>query len=87
MKKQILVLSSLLMATSVFASDVIPTDSLINLNGVVVTANKIQVNRGSVPLSISVIEREEIEASSESAYSGGRGVSQVLVSQRVQQAR
>ena len=67
MKKQILVLSSLLMATSVFASDVIPTDSLINLNGVVVTANKIQVNRGSVPLSISVIEREEIEASSESA--------------------
>lgn len=67
MKKQILVLSSLFMATSVFASDVIPTDSLINLNGVVVTANKIQVNRGSVPLSISVIEREEIEASSESA--------------------
>ena len=67
MKKQILVLSSLLMATSVFASDVIPTDSLINLNGVVVTENKIQVNRGSVPLSISVIDREEIEASSESA--------------------
>lgn len=42
-------------------------DSLINLQGVVVSANKIQVNRNSVPLSISVIDREEIEASSESA--------------------
>ena len=67
MKKQILLLYSLLTVTSAFASDVVPTDSLINLNGVVVTANKVQVNRGSVPLSISVIEREEIEASSESA--------------------
>ena len=60
-------LFSLLMAASAFATDVVPADSLIQLNGVVVTANKIQVNRGSVPLSISVIEREEIEASSESA--------------------
>ena len=67
MKKQILLLYSLLTVASAFASDVVPTDSLINLNGVVVTANKVQVNRGSVPLSISVIEREEIEASSESA--------------------
>lgn len=42
-------------------------DSLIHLKGVVVSANKIKVNRNSVPLSISVIERSEIEASSESA--------------------
>ena len=42
-------------------------DSLINLKSVVVSANKIQVNRNSVPLSISVIERSEIEASSESS--------------------
>jgi len=42
-------------------------DSLINLKGVVVSANKLKVNRNSVPLSISVIERSEIEASSESA--------------------
>ncbi|MDH6357388.1 TonB-dependent receptor [Parabacteroides sp. PF5-9] len=42
-------------------------DSLIYLKGVVVSANKIKVNRNSVPLSISVIERHEIESSSESA--------------------
>lgn len=42
-------------------------DSLIPLKTVVVTANKIQVNRNNVPLSISVIGREEIESSSESA--------------------
>lgn len=42
-------------------------DSLITLKGVVVSANKIHVNRNNVPLSISVIEREEIAASSESA--------------------
>ena len=57
MKKKIVLLASLLMTTSAFASDVVPADSLIHLNGVVVTANKIQVNRGSVPLSISFIER------------------------------
>ena len=42
-------------------------DSLINLQGVVISANKIQVNRNSVPLTISVIDRDQIEASSESA--------------------
>ncbi|MDR1746020.1 MAG: TonB-dependent receptor [Tannerella sp.] len=44
-----------------------PVDTTILLKQVVVSANKIQVNRNSVPLSISVINREEIEASSESA--------------------
>ncbi|MDR3269160.1 MAG: TonB-dependent receptor [Tannerella sp.] len=42
-------------------------DTTIFLKQVVVTATKIQVNRNSIPLSISVIGREEIEASSESA--------------------
>ncbi len=42
-------------------------DSLIHLRGVVISANKVLVNRSSVPLTISVIGREEIEASSESA--------------------
>lgn len=44
-----------------------PVDSLVHLKGVVVTANKIKINRNNVPVSISVIEREEIETSSESA--------------------
>jgi iron complex outermembrane receptor protein len=44
-----------------------PADTTIQLNPVVVTATKIQVNRNSVPLSISVVNRYEIEASSESA--------------------
>ncbi|MDR2499398.1 MAG: TonB-dependent receptor [Tannerellaceae bacterium] len=42
-------------------------DSLITLKEIVVTANKTEVNRSSVPLSISVIDRAEIDASSESA--------------------
>lgn len=49
------------------ASDPATIDSLINLKGVVVSANKIKVNRNSVPLSISVVGRDEIESSSESA--------------------
>ncbi|MDD3359829.1 MAG: TonB-dependent receptor, partial [Parabacteroides sp.] len=39
----------------------------INLKGVVVSATKIEVNKNSVPMSVSVIDRNEIEASSESA--------------------
>ncbi|MDR1980173.1 MAG: TonB-dependent receptor [Tannerellaceae bacterium] len=68
MKKEILLILCLLPAAS-FSYAVTPevVDSVIPLKGVVVSANKIQVNRNSVPLSISVIEREEIEASSESA--------------------
>lgn len=49
------------------AAEPAEVDSLINLPSVVVSANKIAVNRNSVPLTISVISREEIEASSESA--------------------
>lgn len=57
----------LLISSLVNASDPATIDSLINLKGVVVSANKIKVNRNSVPLSISVIGRDEIESSSESA--------------------
>lgn len=57
----------LLVSSLANASDPATIDSLINLKGVVVSANKINVNRNSVPLSISVVGRDEIEASSESA--------------------
>ena len=67
MRKELLLVSGLLVSSMAFAIDPVEIDSLINLKGVVVSANKIHVNRNSVPLSISVIEREEIEASSESA--------------------
>ena len=67
MKKVILLASGLLCSSLVFASDPAAIDSLINLQGVVISANKVQVNRSSVPLTISVIDREQIEASSESA--------------------
>lgn len=70
MRKGILLVSGFLASAMAFAADPVEPaliDSLINLKGVVVSANKIKVNRNSVPLSISVIEREEIEASSESA--------------------
>lgn len=73
MKKGFLLILGLLVTTVAYSSvpvepvEPLGIDSLINLQGVVVSANKIQVNRNSVPLSISVIDREEIEASSESA--------------------
>lgn len=60
-------ISLLLAATMNLSAQTQRIDSLIRLQPVVVTANKIQVNRNSVPLSISVIERSAIEASSESA--------------------
>lgn len=73
MKKGFLLISGLLVSSVAYSSvpvepvEPLGIDSLINLQGVVISANKIQVNRNSVPLSISVIGREEIEASSESA--------------------
>lgn len=73
MKKRLLLIPGLLAGMLAQAAEPvepvkpIDVDSLINLQGVVVSANKIQVNRNSVPLSISVIGRDEIEASSESA--------------------
>jgi len=43
------------------------SDTIIHLDQVVVTATKLQTNRTHIPQSISVIGREAIEASSESA--------------------
>lgn len=67
MKKQFLLIIGLLISSLAYAAGPETIDSLVNLKGVVVSANKIKVNRNSVPLSISVVERDEIEASSESA--------------------
>lgn len=43
------------------------TDSIIQIQEVVVSATKTNVNRNNVPLSITVVTRREIEESSESA--------------------
>lgn len=67
MRKGLTLLAALLIGGAASAVEPVEADSLINLKGVVVSANKIKVNRNSVPLSISVLEREEIEASGESA--------------------
>lgn len=67
MNRVLLLVLSLLPVVSLRAATPEVVDSLINLNGVVVTANRIYVNRSNVPLSISVIGRKQIESSSESA--------------------
>lgn len=67
MKKNILFLIGLVTSMQLWAeSEESKIDTIIHLKQVVVSATKMQVNRNTVPLSISVIEREEIEASSES---------------------
>lgn len=67
MKKVCLGIVGFLLTSPLYADQVEKPDSLVNLKEVVVSANKIIVNRNSVPLSISVVGRDEIEASSESA--------------------
>lgn len=70
MKKELLLVLGLLAGSAVYATEPVePTevDSTIYLQGVVVSANKVQVNRSSVPLTISVVSREQIEEGSESA--------------------
>lgn len=70
MKKELLLVWGLLAGSAVYATEPVePTevDSMIYLQGVVVSANKVQVNRSSVPLTISVVSREQIEEGSESA--------------------
>lgn len=57
--------SSAFNATS--AISVTDTIKPINLNTIVVTANKTKVNRNNVPLTISVIDKAEIEAASSSS--------------------
>lgn len=65
--KKLLISIGLVVGTVNFSAKALSTDSLIPLKTVVVTANKIQVNKNSVPLSISVVDRNAIESSSESA--------------------
>ena len=70
MKKELLLVLGLLAGSAAYAAEPVePTevDSMIYLQGVVVSANKVQVNRSSVPLTISVVSREQIEEGSESA--------------------
>ena len=67
MKNKLLIFIALLAGTTPTSMKAESLDSVIPLKTVVVSANKIQVNRNSVPLSISVINRDQIEASSESA--------------------
>jgi iron complex outermembrane receptor protein len=68
MKKSVLFLAGLSICMQLRAEgEDNKIDTAIYLKQVVVSATKVQVNRNSIPMSISVIGREEIEASSESA--------------------
>ena len=68
MKRRNVILGCALGAVSwAMAETPLEVDSIIQLNSVVVSANRIEVNRSSVPLTISVIDRKRIESSSESA--------------------
>ena len=67
MKRNVLIVAGLVASGVVMAETPLEVDSLIHLNSLVVSANKIEVNRNSVPLTISVIGRSQIENSSESA--------------------
>lgn len=68
--KAVLILASLIASTpELFAagSSEARPDTTLNIDQVVVTATRTNVNRNNVPLTISVIDREQIEQSSESA--------------------
>ena len=67
LKRNILIITGVIAFHSVHAIEPMEVDSLIRLNSLVVSANRIEVNRNSVPLTISVINWEKIESSSESA--------------------
>lgn len=55
MKRNVLIVAGLVASGVVMAETPLEVDSLIHLNSLVVSANKIEVNRNSVPLTISVI--------------------------------
>ncbi|MDR3180522.1 MAG: TonB-dependent receptor [Prevotellaceae bacterium] len=55
---------------AVYAQDA-AQDSIRKLGEVVVTANRTEVNRNSVPMTISVVSRDELEQSSESNILAG----------------
>ncbi len=66
-KRTFMMAAGIVATLSTQAAEPLEVDSLIHLNSVVVSANKIEVNRNAVPLTISIIDREQIESSSESA--------------------
>ncbi len=66
-KRTFMMAAGIVATLSTQAAEPLEVDSLIHLNSVVVSANKIEVNRNAVPLTISIIDREQIENSSESA--------------------
>ena len=66
-RKNVLTAMGVITLHAVHAIGPMEADSLIQLNSVVVSANRIEVSRNSVPLTISVIDRDKIENSSESA--------------------
>ncbi|MDR2234021.1 MAG: TonB-dependent receptor [Tannerella sp.] len=68
MKRIITFIFSVLSVIHVWAIEVISDpDTTINLDQVVVTATKLETFKTHIPLSMSVINRQEIETSSESA--------------------
>ncbi len=68
MKKFYFVVLSFLFVSLPIVAEKFPVDSVAPLlKEVVVTANRTQVNKNDVPLTISVITRKQIEESSESA--------------------
>lgn len=52
MKRNVLIVAGLVTSGVVMAETPLEVDSLIHLNSLVVSANKIEVNRNSVPLTI-----------------------------------
>jgi iron complex outermembrane receptor protein len=66
MCKKISFLSLLCLPFAAYAQDV-AQDSIHRLGEVVVTANRTEVNRSNVPMTISVVSRDELEQSGESA--------------------
>ena len=68
LRKSAIIFSCILFCVQLQAMDYsLITDTIIHLDQVVVTATKLQTDKAHVPLSISVIGREAIETSSESA--------------------
>ena len=67
MRKLVWIVGSWLTLSSAMGNTPLEVDSIFGLNSVVVSAYMIEVNRNSVTLTISVIDQQRIEYSSESA--------------------
>ena len=67
MTKIINLIAAVLLTSTAILAQVQEKDTVIRIDEVVVTATRVSVNRSSVPMTISVVSRDEIEESSESA--------------------